>query len=83
MSEIDIIKNKEYLYRVIEFIKLKSFYSMDIIIEVLSAYECCVEDDINESPIGTYNCINEITGLNIDTIKKIMNLLTEYHGNLL
>jgi hypothetical protein len=83
MSEIDILNNKKHLHGVIEFIKSRSFYSMDIIIDVLSAYECCVEEYINESPNRNHNCIKEITGISLDTIKEIMNLLTEYHGNLL
>lgn len=83
MNEIDLLNNKQHLHRIIEFIKAKSFYSIDTIIDILSAYECCIEEDINDSSIGNHTCIKEITGINLDTIKEIMNLLVEYHGNLL
>jgi hypothetical protein len=56
---------------------------MDTIIDVLSAYECCVEDDLNEPKSKSYNCIKQITGLDLSIIKTIMELLVEYHGNLL
>jgi hypothetical protein len=83
MNEIDILNNKQHLHNAIAFIKSRSYYSIDTVIDVLSAYECCTEDDLNDSLTGTHNCIKEVTGINIDIIKEIMNLLTEYHGSLL